>query len=573
MTFALRYYQQDAVDAIWSAVKSGTRSPLAILPTGAGKTAVVAQLVKDALQWGGKVLVAVHTKELVEQLRDGIKYHCGDDVPLGVMSAGLRSRKVDQVTVAGIQTAYRRACEIGARNVLIIDEAHMIPPDGDGMYRRLISDLLVINPKMIIVGLTATPYRLTTGVIFGNGSNFEKVVYDAGVRRLIDEGFLSPLRGKNGGNPDLKGVHRRGGEYIAEELEACMSDSEKVGKAVEEALRHGSDRKAWLVFCCGVKHAELVKDALVTAGIHSEIITGETPVAKRDDTIRRYKDGGIRALVNVNVLTTGFDAPHIDMILMLRPTDSAGLYYQMMGRGLRKAPTKVDCLVLDMAGNIERHGPIDVLNDRVTAKRSDGDKEPGVPPMKTCPQCEESILAAMRTCPCCDYEFPIEEAKHSTTASNASPISDPRWVNVTGIIYREWAKKGAGDDHPKTLCVSYFDGIIMEAREWVCVEHPHGGYAGRKAIEWIEERLLPGWVVEFDCGYVVVSTDGDKYPINAQSVAAVAGSALKCPTKIKLVPDGKYERVCEYMYGDDDTCAGIEEIFDYASYDGEEPPF
>jgi DNA repair protein RadD len=551
MAFTLRPYQSEAVAALWQALRDGIPTPLACLPTGAGKTAVVAELCRHAVrEWGAKVLVLCHVKELVEQLSQGIRAHWPDAFcPVGVVSAGLGQRSIDQITVAGIQSVYRRAVDLGPRNLIIIDEAHCIPPDGDGMYRSLMDDLRVINPKARTVGLTATPYRLTSGLIVGDGAPFCEMVYDAGVKNLIDAGYLSPLRGKNGGDPDLSGVHRRGGEFIAAELEASMADEEKVRLAVQEMLKHGADRKAWLVFCCGVKHAQMVAQRITDAGIEAQVVTGDTPTDLRDEYIARYKAGDLRCLVNVNVLTTGFDAPHVDLVVMLRPTESPGLYYQICGRGLRKSPGKTDCMILDLAGNIARHGPIDQLNDRVamvaSAKKA-GQKEPGPPPMKTCPQCAEEILAAVGMCPCCGHEFPREQAKHGTRASDLAPVSEPvkpEWYSVSTCDYEAWTKKGTQEgEAPQTLRVTYWGRIERIASEWVCVEH--SGFALEKATIWVSERLAPGWNIDGGHDKMAVVSPGGEVFIGAKGLAAASRfGCFICPTEIELTPDGRYERV------------------------------
>lgn len=423
------------------------------------------------------------------------------------------------------------------------------------MYRTLLNELRVINPNMRILGLTATPYRLGHGLIYGEGKVFSDLVYDAGIKPLIEEGFLSRLRSKDAGAPDLSQVHMRGGEYIIGELETAMADEDKVKHAVAEMLRHGSDRKAWLVFCCGVKHATMVSDHLTAAGIDNAVVTGDTPGEERDALIARFKAGGLRCLVNITVLTTGFDAPHIDLVAMLRPTESPGLYYQMMGRGLRIHPDKKDCIVLDMAGNIQRHGPIDTLNERIMAPktRKPGD---GKAPTKRCDNCEEVVPAAARVCPECGYTFPPPEvARHDTVADTTSPISndaEPYWIDhITAVQYEAWTKKGAGEHDPKTLCVSYYQGMLRVAREWVCVEHPIGGFAQQKAWAWIQQRIeAPGLltIAPDDSCMVLETPDGERC-LSAADAADIGGSGLFAePSRIQVKPDGKYTSIVGYDF-------------------------
>jgi DNA repair protein RadD len=582
----LRSYQSAAVDAIWNALRNGIAAPLAVLPTGAGKSPVVAHLCNQSvMRWGGRVLVLVHVKELVQQLAESVRRAWPDPFcPIGVLSAGLGSRTIDAITVAGIQSAYRRACDIGRIDLVIIDEAHLVPPDGDGMYRTLLGELRIINPKLRLVGLTATPYRLGHGRIDEAGGIWSCIVHQTGVKELMtwpaEEGgpYLSRIVGKDGGAPDLAGVHRRGGEWIAEELEEVMSDREQVSGAVAEIMRYAPGRKAGLIFCCGVRHAGLVSEAMAKAGEHAPLVTGETPGDERDRLIADFKAGRLRWLVNVNVLTTGFDAPHVDLVALLRPTESPGLYYQMVGRGFRLAPGKSDCLVLDLAGNIARHGPIDTLNERILAPGAGGGA-----PTKTCLSCQSIHLAGLSHCPDCGTEFQrrcpwceapnpwtadvcgscgkptTKDARHETRAGDGNPIDGepappPCWYEVDGIDYLRHEKKGAGKDHPKTLRVDYYDGMLRVASEWVCVEHQPGSFAFSKAWDWMQERLINGWRLEAEPEPALVGPDGARRILTATDAAWVGRhNGLRCPARIAVQPDGKYQRIADYDWTGDAT--------------------
>lgn len=483
----LRPYQQEAISAVWDYLRTSPGNPLVELPTGAGKTPVLVSLAREAVEaWNGRVLILAHVKELLAQAAEKFAAWW-PGAPVGLYSAGLGSRDVNVITVAGIQSVYSRAVELGHRDLVIVDECHLIPSGGDGMYLSLLRDLTAINPHVRVIGLTATPYRLDAGLV-APGPIFTSVAHRAKVRDLIEAGYLSPLRGKAGTEADLSSVHIRGGEFVAGELEAALADEETVSLACEEIVRHCADRKAWVIFCAGVKHAEMVADVLSRVhDIGCAIVTGETSAATRDVRIASFKRGDLRALININVLSTGFDAPHVDAVVMLRPTQSPGLYYQQVGRGLRLAPGKRDCLILDLAGNIRRHGPIDAL-DPVGKKKGGGD---GEAPVKACPQCSEIVATAVRACPACGHEFPPPPvAKHETKADTAQPLSAPardERVKVTGVLYGSHTKRGATPDTPRTLRVTYETGLSTVS-EWVCFEHPAGGFARRKAEQWWAKR-------------------------------------------------------------------------------------
>jgi DNA repair protein RadD len=580
MTFQLRQYQKEAVDALFQAIKTKEPAPVICLPTGAGKSPVIADVCKRVVGWNRRVLVLAHVKELVSQLSESIKKHWGEiGAPVGVLSAGLGSKTIDIVTVAGIQSAYRRACDIGKIDLVLVDECHMIPASGQGMYQTLLKELRTINPALVLAGLTATPYRLQSGLICESQDDappmFSKIVYTAEVRDLIDQGFLSNLRAKNGGAPNLENVHKRGWDFIAEELQAELGQEEKVKAAVDEIMRHGSDRKAWLVFCCGVEHAQMVHSEISSRGISSAIVTGDTDSDERDETTALFKGKGLRCIVNVNVLTTGFDARHVDLIVLLRPTCSPGLYYQMVGRGLRIEDGKDDCLILDLAGNIERHGPIDKLNEKITSKKKAGK---GEAPTRTCPTCEEVLFAGVRLCPVCGYEFPRETARHETIASDLSPLSGQEVVSVEeidGVDCSVWEKRGA-PEAPKTLRVDYYCGFIRVASEWICLDHV--GFAFKKATEWMQERIQDGWVLsvvpDVERGQIAVLNDeeGNVHKVTVEHIAEIAHKCFIRPKAIKTVPDGKYKKIKGYLF-DEQLTKSEQPLVAVACDDDDQPPF
>lgn len=545
----LRDYQQDTINAIWQAVRDGSQAPLAVLPTGAGKSPVVAQLCIDAVhKWKGRALVVVHTKELVDQLCRTTSTMWPDEYPpIGIMSAGLGRVDVEDVTIAGIQTAYTRGVMLGRRDIMIVDECQMIPQDGDGMYRQLINDLRIINPAMRVIGLTATPYRTTTGRVDGEDGFFEKTVIDVSILELIEKGYLSNITGKNGGNPDLSGVHKRGGEFIQQELEASMADAEKVAAACDEIRKYIPGREGTLVFCCGTRHCDMVAEALRVRGVPCEVVTADTPAAQRDRYIDAFKNRELRCLVNTNILSIGFDAPHVDLIVMLRPTESPGLYYQQVGRGFRICPGKDSCTVLDLAGNMERHGPITMLNDRVSNKNKG--KGDGEAPAKTCPECNEIVHCSVMVCPSCGHSFPPRViAKHGTEAADGDPLRGAKsWHDVGDCEYSAWPGKYG---KPDTLRVDYYPpgiGGKRIASEWVCVQHPSGSYAHTKAMLWLQERM------PFPVDNRMIITPDGEMPCTPEAISDKAICRyLKVPSRIETKPDGAYTRITNHEWSLDD---------------------
>lgn len=328
----LRPYQQAAINAVYEHLRQLDDNPCVVIPTAGGKTPIMASICKDAIGiWNGRVLILAHVKELLEQSADKLRVVC-PEVDFGIYSAGLKRRDTQHpVIVAGIQSVYKRAYELGAFNLVMVDEAHLIPLEGDGMYRQFLVDAKMINPELRIIGFTATPFRLKTGSICTPDGLLNHICYEIGVRELICDGFLCPLVSKAGkAKADTAGLYIRAGEFVADEVETLMDQESLVRSACTEIVEHTASRNACLVFASGVQHGQHIVEILRREhGIECGFVCGETPTPRRDAMLARFKAGNLKYLCNVNVLTTGFDAPHIDCVALLRPTMSAGLYSQM----------------------------------------------------------------------------------------------------------------------------------------------------------------------------------------------------------------------------------------------------
>jgi DNA repair protein RadD len=474
MTFELRDYQKEAVDGLYNywAGKAGD-NPLIVAPTGSGKTAIIAQIIMDAMSFPGtRVLVVTHVKELLEQGASGL-LKLYPEADFGMYSAGLKQKVLDRpITFAGIQSVWERAYDIvPAPDLVLIDEAHLLPKNSETRYNRFITDLKVCNPLVKVVGLTATPYRLDTGYLHkGKGAIFDGIAHDIPVAMLMEQGYLSPVISKGGVRQiDLTGVGKRGGEFIESQLATAASDPELVAATVEEIIDLGSDRKSWLVFSSGVNHANMLADEFEDHGIDVGVVTGSDSGAVREKTIADFKSGKLRCLINVNVLTTGFDHPEVDLVALVRATASTGLYVQMVGRGTRIADGKKDCLILDYGQNVERHGFIDQVKPK--DKMSGGD---GEAPAKQCGKCQTMVHAACQICPECGFEFPAPTLNHSSSSYRGAMLSSQvqsEWVDVDNVSYRRHKKEGK----PDSIRVTYSYGFFEEVSEWLCPDH--GGYA------------------------------------------------------------------------------------------------
>lgn len=520
----LRWYQQQAVEAVWDYLRNKDGSPCVVLPTGSGKTPVLSELCRQVMEWGGRTLVLAHVKELVQQAQEKLA-HFVDSANVGVYSAGLNERTTDKpIIVASIQSVYKRAEELGEFHLIVIDEAHLIPPSGTGRYRQLLESEKKVSPKARLVGLTATPYRLGCGWITkdrveqlkAESESYDRlldaIAYEVSVDRLISDGTLSSVVSRNARKRlDLSGVHITRGDFDEVEVEKVLNRSGVLESVCAEIVKETENRNKVVVFCnrresarrCAKLIREYAKDYDVA------VVDGETTSLDRDEIIRRFKSENgdetllgvskpLKFICNVNVLTTGFDAPNVDCVALLRPTQSLSLYQQMVGRGLRRSSDKADCLVLDYGGNIERHGPIDLPNPDALSKSSGN-----VKPWRVCPACNGVINRAFPICPLCGEPLEIQSkknkqdpnAKLSTKADTRSILSNQESEKVEDIVdeyeilkvdYEVHYKKNA-DDKPPTLQVRYYRGTFARPLcEWLCVEHD--GWARKRFEKWWKQK-------------------------------------------------------------------------------------
>ncbi len=526
----LRPYQTRTIDQLYQWFSAGnTGNPCLVLPTGSGKSHIIAALCKDALQsWPEtRILMLTHVKELIAQNAEKMRQHW-PNAPMGIYSAGLKRKELGEpITFAGIQSVRTKAAQIGHVDLVIIDEAHLVSHNDEGGYRMLLSDLIRINPNLRIVGLTASPYRLGHGYITDDPAIFDALIEPVSIEELIYKGFLSTLRSKlTTTKLEVEGVHKRGGEYIESELQAAVDTSDKNRLVAAEIVRLGHTRKSWLVFCAGVAHAQHIAEALNYQGITTECVTGETPSAERDRILTDFKAGRITALTNANVLTTGFDAPGIDLIAMLRPTMSPGLYVQMAGRGLRIAPGKTDCLVLDFAGVVEQHGPITA----VKPPPRKGDKV-GEAPVKVCDHCQEICHLSVRVCPACGEAFP-EPVKAALKLHNLDIMGvEGTDMEVTAWTWRKHISRASGRE---MLAVTYYGGLSdPPVTEYLAVTHE--GYSGERSRRLLAEIAHQAGLV-LDYGVV------DLHQMAGQMTDG------RPPAIIEFRKDGKFFTVIKRQY-------------------------
>lgn len=482
----IRPYQDEAINSIFQYFMCNSGNPVVAMPTGTGKSIVIAEFCRRVLLHypSQRILVATHVKELIEQNHQKM-LQIWPTAPASIFSASVGRREVGKITFAGIQTVAKQAALFGHVDLMLVDECHLVGDGPNTQYLKFISDLRKINPALKVIGFTATAYRLGMGMVT-DGKIFTDICFDltsrAAFNRLIAQGYLSPLVCRKTDEVlDVENVAKQGGEFVQSALQAAVDKAPITAAALKETVRLGKDRRHWLVFAAGVTHADHIAEMLNQMGVSSKIVTGNMSKQDREEALEGFKAGKYRAVVNNNILTTGFDFPSIDMIAMLRPTSSPGLWVQMLGRGLRIAPNKTNCLVLDFARNTARLGPI---NDPVIPRKKGNGVSAGKAPVRLCPACSSYNHASASVCESCGEIF-VKAIKIDASASLQQVVADDAVevsvFKVDSVTYDKYEKPGK----LPTFRATYLCGL-RRFHEWVCFEHP--GYASHKGRLWWEAR-------------------------------------------------------------------------------------
>jgi DNA repair protein RadD len=512
-----RWYQEEAVDSLFTFfdANGGTgpdgkpipANPLIALPTGTGKSFVIGKFLERAFRVfpQTRVIMSTHVKELIAQNAKQLQ-RIWPHAPLGIYSAGLKQADfIQPIIFGGVKSMVGKLDKdgrtiFGYRDLLIVDEAHLVGPAADSSYGQFILELLAINPYLKIIGLSATTYRLGMGLLT-NGPIFTHIAYDLcniqGFARLIAEGYLAPIFPKKTNvELDVSAVGMSStGDFNEKALQAAVDDADITYKALSEAVQIGQNRRSWLAFASGIEHAAHIAEMLRgTFGISAAEVHSKLSPKERDARIAAFQRGELRCIVNKDVLTTGFDHPPIDLILMLRPTMSTGLWVQMLGRGTRPYdpaihgyingfPTRKDnCTVLDYAGNTRRLGPI---NDPVIPKPR-GQGRAGDAPVKICDACGAYNHTSARFCLVCNEEFVFKPNIVGTAATDELLRSDlpvVEYFDVDRVVYSSHIGKKSG---VKQIKVSYYCKPFRTFYEYVTVEGE--GFQKKRGRDWFRQR-------------------------------------------------------------------------------------
>ena len=393
----LRPIQEKAKQDILNSFKQGGTYHLCEAVVSFGKTILSSSLMETALQdHGAKCLFLAHLQELVSQTYEKfirVAPHLADRV--GIFNAGLAQKVVGDITIGSRQSVARGLKFFDKVHLIIIDEVHLMSDDGE--FDKIISHFLALNPRLRVLGITGTPYRLKTGLIYGAGKRFPYLAHRTGMEEMIKAGYLSPFRYKVRIDPkmkeDLNNINMIAGEYNQGELSEAMQKAVHMNSVNIAIAEHAHDRKSVIVFATSIDHAEKLAYILHGKCVHSKM--------KKDDVrdrIDAFKDGSLRILVNVGILSIGFDAPNVDCAVLARPTKSPAMYVQMIGRALRICEGKKDALILDLVGNFHEHGS--PMNPIVSEAKKKGEHDPDV-----CPKCFEVLPQGVKICPACGFDM------------------------------------------------------------------------------------------------------------------------------------------------------------------------
>jgi superfamily II DNA or RNA helicase len=487
----LRKYQYSAIEQLRDSLSSGKRRPVVQSPTGSGKTVVAAAIINMARDKDKRVLFCVPALTLIDQTVD--RFRQNGIFEIGVMQGQHEMTDYAQpVQVCSIQTLARR--EIPRADLVIIDEAHVMFKLYDDWMGR------PEWQKVPFIGLTATPWSKGMGA----PGRWDDLIIGSTLDELIEMGHLSKFRVFAPAHPDLTGVKTLAGDYDIKGLGNAMDKAPLVADIVSTWLERG-DCRSTICFAVNRIHAKHIQTQFIDAGVSAEYMDAYTDLEDRSDIIRRFENGDVQVICNVGVLTTGFDSD-VRCIILARPTKSEILYVQMIGRGLRTADGKDDCLILDHSDTTLRLG---FVTDIGTSKLHDGTAnrqttERKAPLPKECPSCTFLKPPKARKCPACGFEAVAKsevqnedgELREITRAKKVknnpySMAEKQRWYSQF-VLHAElrgykkgwsyWAYKdkfGVGPD--STILHIPASGILPEVQSWITARNIRKAKSREKA--------------------------------------------------------------------------------------------
>lgn len=393
----LRPKQAELYARTRESMRQGHKAPLIVAPCGFGKTVLFSYFTKQVISKGKRVLILVHRDELLDQVSETLRNF---DVSHSFVAAGRYCSRITLAHVASVFTLVRRLDKQPPPDVIIVDEAH------HSCRGSTWAKIFEAYPNAWRIGVTASPIRLSGEPL---GDLFDDLILGPSARELIEAGDLCDYRLFGAGKLDLSKVHTVGGDFNKKEVDSTMDKPVITGNAVREYTKHAAGKRA-VVFCCSVKHAEHVAEEFRKAGYTAGTIEGTMDTESRRRIVRDFREGRLQVLTSINVISEGFDLPAIEVAIMLRPTQSLGLWIQMSGRALRKHPGKDMAIILDHAGNTERLDflPCQAGEWSLGGKKKRDKDEDKPPAVRLCAVCYFANEAWRKNCKECGYLFPVD---------------------------------------------------------------------------------------------------------------------------------------------------------------------
>jgi superfamily II DNA or RNA helicase len=412
-------------------MSQGHKTILIQSPTGSGKTALTASMLGTAAGKGMSSWFIVHRRELIKQ---SVKAFANIGIRHGIISANFMPDTRHLVQIASIQTLAKRYNKYRRPKLIVWDEAHHVAA---GSWTKIFSAF----PDAYHIGLTATPERLD-----GKGLKkyFSKLILGPKVQWLIENGFLSKYRLFAPGGINVEGLRSKMGDYIKADLAAAADKPTITGDAIKHYQKHCAGKRA-VVFCVSIEHSKHVTAQFNAAGIPAEHVDGESDVTYRDEAIRRFEAGETLILSNVELFGEGFDLPAIESAILLRPTQSLGLFLQSVGRSLRPCEGKETAIILDHAGNTQRHGLPDQERDWSLEGHSKDKKTEAQINIKVCPKCFAASFPGATSCKYCGYVYEIESRIVEQVEGNLEE------VDLSAIRLRKKQEQGAAQTYEELV--------------------------------------------------------------------------------------------------------------------------
>ena len=456
----LRPYQQAAVADACKALDKH-KNTIVVAPTGAGKTIMLSALIGKRHKKDKRVLVLQHRDELVAQNRAKF-LKVNPYITTSIVDGTMKDWSGDAI-FSMVQTLSREN-NLSKRpkfDMVVIDESHHVAAD---TYLKVIEAVRKDNENAEVVGFTATPNR---GDKKGLKNVFTNCSHQIQLATLIREGFLVPPKAyviDVGVRGELEGVRKLASDFDMDQVEAIMN-KRVINDAIVEKWRELSGDRKTVVFCSTIAHAEGVCEAFVDAGVNAKTVTGDTPKDARKQILHDLEFGDVQVVVNVAVLTEGFDAQPVSCVILTRPCSYKATMAQMIGRGLRTVDPEIhpgvikkDCIVIDFGTSILTHGELD---DAVDLDGKEANANPGESPEKQCPECDFIIPQNARECPNCGHSFsaPDKEtlANFELTEVDLIGRSPFRWIDPFGTGACKMATGFNGF------------GIVIETAEDTCI--------------------------------------------------------------------------------------------------------